>query len=164
MTASPAPRAARTAMLATMLAASACATSTIGNTDIKDTEENRQVLELVERYHRAIESLDADAVLELVSPDFYEDLGNGDEGDDYDYEGLAQSLHENFELTRTLRLDIRVDAVEIDDDAGTAYAELYFDIRAQNEYPSGLKWERTTDRTRLRLRREGDTWRIIAGL
>lgn len=140
----------------------ACATSTIGNTDIKDTDENREILALVERYHRAIESLDADAVLELVSPDFYEDLGNADDEDDYDYEALAESLHAEFERTRAMQLDIRVDDIEVEDD--TAYAELYFDLRAQAEYPSGLKWERSTDRTRLRFKREGDRWRIISGL
>lgn len=144
------------------LVAAGCATSTIGNTDIKDTEENREILEVVERYHRALESLDADAVLELVSPDYYEDLGNTDEADDYDYEGLARSLHEEFERTRTLRLDIRVDDISVEDDA--AHAELYYDIRAQNEYPSGLKWERTTDRTRLTFERVGDAWRIVSGL
>lgn len=150
-----------TVALSSLLAAS-CAHQTIGGTDIEDTEENREILGVVERYHRALESLDADAVLELVSADFYEDLGNADEEDDYDYEELARSLHAEFERTRALNLDLRVDQIEVEDD--TAYAELYFDIRAQNEYPSGLQWERQTDRTRIRLRKEGDAWRIISGL
>jgi len=141
---------------------SGCATSTIGNTSIKDTERNRKILEVVEQYHRALESLDADAVLELVSPDYYEDLGNTDDADDYDYEGLARSLHREFERTKTIRLDIRVDDIAVDKD--TAYAEVYYDIRAQNEYPSGLKWERTTDRTRLTFERVGEDWRIVSGL
>jgi len=154
---------ARRAVLAlSIVVGTSCATSTIGNTDIKDTDENREILQLVERYHQAFESLDADAVLELVSPDFYEDLGNANAQDDYDYEALARSLHEEFERTRAIQIEIRVDDIEVEEES--AYAELYFDLRAQNEYPSGLKWERTTDRTRLKFVREGDAWRIISGL
>lgn len=141
----------------------ACAHSKIPDTNIDDTEENREVLDLVERYHRAVEALDPDAVLSLVSRDFYEDNGNTDSSDDYDYYGLEEGLRDSFERTKRMQLVLRVDAVEVEED--DAFAELYYEFRAQNEYPSGLKWETGTDRTRLILvRAPGGDWKIRGGL
>jgi hypothetical protein len=150
-------------LLTTVSLLGACAHAKIPRTDIDDTEENRAILEIVEEYKRAVEALDTDAVLALVSPRFYEDNGNTDADDDYDFDGLRQGLAEDFKRTKALQLDVRVDAIEVEED-GAAFAELYYQIRAQNEYPSGLKWETNSDRTRLRFERADGKWLIVAGL
>ncbi len=142
----------------------ACAHDKIPLTNIDDTDENREILDVVKEYHKALESLDADAVLHLVSPRYFEDNGNLDAADDYDFEGLRKTLQEDFKRTRALKVNIRVDAIEVDDEADRAWAELYYQIHAQNEYPSGLKWETGSDRTRIRFERVGGKWFIIAGL
>jgi ketosteroid isomerase-like protein len=146
----------------TVLAWSACAHSTIGSTNIEDTEDNREILSLVEEYRRALEALDADAVLSMVSRAYFEDNGNSDAGDDYDYSQLADHLYQDFERTRTLRVNVRVEAIEVEEDE--AFAEVYYSLRAHNEYPSGAKWETAQDRTRLRFRREDGRWLIVSGL
>ncbi|MEQ8279142.1 MAG: hypothetical protein RMA76_17055 [Deltaproteobacteria bacterium] len=152
----------RWSILASFALLSACAHAKIPRTNIDDTEANREIIALVERYHEALESLDADAVLSMVSPRFYEDNGNTNDADDYDYNGLKMQLVEDFKRTRALQLDVRVDAVEVKE--SEAYAELYYRIRAQNEYPSGVKWETGSDRTRLRFERADGKWLIVAGL
>ena len=156
------PRSIMLSAALTVAALSACAHANIPGTEIEDTEENREILTLVEEYKQAVERLDADAVLALVSPRFYEDNGNTNEADDYDYNGLAKSLKESFERTRAMQLVLRIDAVEVED--ADAYAEVYYEIRAHNEYPSGMKWETETDRSRFRFERVDDKWLIIAGL
>jgi len=148
------------ALLLSLLAG--CAHSTIGDTEIKDTKENREILQVVREYRDALQSLDADAVLDLISPAYYESNANSSDDDDYDYRELAKTLHENFSRTRRIRVDVRVDMVEVDEDQ--AYAEVFYEIRAQNDYPSGLKWETRADRTRLRFRREDGRWLLTAGL
>jgi ketosteroid isomerase-like protein len=141
----------------------ACAHAKIPETNIDDTPENRAVLALVEDYQEAVEALDADAVLALVSPDFYEDNGNTDSSDDYGYEGLREALRESFDRTEAMQLILRVNAIEVEDDE--AFAELQYEFRAHNDYPSGMKWDTGTDRTRLRLRRSPDgEWRIVSGI
>ena len=150
------------AFFAAAVGAGACAHKTIPRTAIEDTEENREIYRLVQAYEQALESLDADAVLALVSPNFYENNGNTDDADDYDFYGLKDNLAEDFRRTRTLQLDLRVDAIEVKEDE--AFAELFYRIRAQNEYPSGLKWETGSDRTRLQLERIDGKWLIVAGL
>lgn len=149
-------------ILAPFVLLSACAHAKIPRTEIDDTEDNRAIIKLVEQYHEALESLDADAVLAMVSPRFYEDNGNTNDADDYDYDGLRNQLVEDFKRTKALHLDVRVDAIEVEE--SEAYAELYYRIRAQNEYPSGVKWETGSDRTRLRFERADGKWLIVAGL
>jgi hypothetical protein len=151
-------------LLLPSLMAGACAHGKIPLTNIDDTEENRAILDLVKEYHRALENLDAAAVLSLVSPRYYEDNGNTDARDDYDFAALRQSLEDDFKRTKALKLNIRVDAIEVDDEAASAWAELYYQIHANNEYPSGTKWESGSDRARIRFERIDGRWLIVAGL
>jgi hypothetical protein len=151
------------AVLAPLLLIGACAHTKIPKTEIDDTPENREILNLVEEYTRAIEHRDASALLAMVSPRFYEDNGNTDRSDDYDYNGLRAALPEDFQRTKAMQLQIRVDDIKVDDDS--AYAEVYYTYRAQNEYPSGLQWDTGSDRTRLRFEKQGDgKWLIVGGL
>lgn len=145
-----------------LTALSACAHANIPGTEIEDTDDNRKILSLVEEYKNAVERLDVAAVMALVSPRFYENNGNTDESDDYDYNGLASTLKENFERTKAMQLVLRIDDIQVEDNS--AYAEFYYEIRAHNDYPSGLKWETETDRSRLRFERVEDKWLIVAGL
>lgn len=140
----------------------ACAHSKIPLTNIDDTPENREILALVEEYHKAVERRDAEALLAMVSPRFYEDNGNSDRSDDYDYDGLKETLAQDFDRTKAMQIELRIDDIKVEDDS--AYAEVYYTYRAQNEYPSGLQWDTGSDRTRLRFERREGRWLIIAGL
>ena len=42
------------------------------------------------------------AVLALVSPRYYEDNGNTDRADDYDYNGLRTALPKDFSRTKAI--------------------------------------------------------------
>lgn len=153
---------------AALVFVTACAHDKIPNTNIDDTEENREVLSLVQSYRTAVESLDVEAVLALVSPNYFEDNGNTDDKDDYGFDGLKENLQTSFARTKAIQLLLRVDAIEVEDNK-VAFAELYYEYRAQVDYPSGLKWDTATDRTRLRLVRsipddKESAWRITAGL
>ena len=55
-----------------MLAFAACTPSMIPGTSVPDTGENRELLKQVELYRQAVERKDADAVLEMVSPSYYD--------------------------------------------------------------------------------------------
>ena len=142
----------------------ACAHDNIRGTQIEDTPENREIVDLVAAYHRAIEARDADAVLAMVSSRFFEDNGNTDREDDYNKDGLATTLRADFERTKALTLDIRVDEVEVDEEAGHADAFILFTVRGQAEFPAGNQWKTKTDRSRLRFAREGNKWLIISGI
>ena len=149
-------------LVALPLALAACAHSKIPNTNIDDTEENREILALVDSYHVALESRDADAVLALVSDEFYEDNGNTNRDDDYGKTQLAESLRSEFEKTEKLQLGLRVDDIVIDDDRAEAFVQ--YNLKARTDFPSGKKWKTSSDRARMTLVRTGGKWLIIAGL
>jgi ketosteroid isomerase-like protein len=141
----------------------ACAHGKIGGTQIEDTDENREILKLVERYHRAVESRDADAVLAMVSPRYFEDNGNSDESDDYGYANLATALKDDFDRTKTIHLEIRVDDVVVDE--STAHAFILYTVRGHADLPAGSRWKSTTDRARLTFEKQKDgQWLILSGL
>ena len=144
------------------LAVGGCAHQTIAGTTVEDSPENRAVIAVLEQYEKAMESLDADAVLALVATSYYETSGNTDASDDYDRRGLETSLREDFARTKAMTVDLRVEALEVE--AESAAAECFFEFRAQVEYPAGVRWETGTDRTRIRLAREGKAWKIVGGI
>lgn len=152
----------RFALICALAVSAACAHAKIGRTNIDDTPANREILNIVEEYQRAMERRDADAVLALVSPRYYEDNGNTDRADDYDFNGLRSSLGKDFNRTKAMQLEVRIDDIKVEKD--TAYAEVYYTYRAQNEYPSGLQWDTGSDRTRLRFERQDGRWLIVAGM
>jgi ketosteroid isomerase-like protein len=153
---------AKTAGFLIALLLAGCVHDNIPGTQIEDTPETRTIVELVDQYHQAVENLDAEAILAMVSPDFFEKNGNTKQDDDYGYDALAERLRANFRRTHRMKLDLRVDAIEVEEK--TAFAEIYYELRAQVEYPSGLQWESTADRTRLEFERAGDKWLILRGL
>jgi hypothetical protein len=141
---------------------SSCVHSKIAGTNIDDTPDNHEIWSILETYQKAMESRDAEAVIALVSPRYYEDNGNSDRADDYDFNGLRTALPKDFSRTKALQLELRVDDIQVDDDK--AFAEVYYTYRAQNEYPSGLQWDTGSDRTRFRFEKTNGKWLLIGGL
>ena len=149
-------------LAACALVSTACAHSKIPGTEIDDTDENQELLDVISAYTRAVESRDADAVLAMVSPRYFEDNGNTDRTDDYDYQGLADTLKADFEHTKTLQLEVRVDDIKVKDD--TAEAFILFNVRGHADLPSGALWKTLTDRARMRFERQGKKWLILSGI
>jgi ketosteroid isomerase-like protein len=139
-----------------------CAHQKIQDTQIDDTPENREILDLIRSYHRAIESRDADAVLAMVSHRYYEDNGNTDQSDDYNFAQLSDTLKQDFERTKAMQLELRVDDIVIEED--TAEAFIFYTVRGHAEFPAGTKWKTNTDRARITFTREDGAWKIISGL
>lgn len=152
----------RTLAVVSAFAMTACAHSKIPNTNIDDTDENREILAIVDAYHSAIENRDADAVLALVSDEFYEDNGNTDRDDDYGKNQLAESLRSEFEKTEQFQLGLKVDGIVVKDDRAEAFVQ--YNLRARTDYPSGKKWKTSSDRARMSLVRTNGKWLIVSGL
>ena len=144
------------------ISAIGCAHSKIPQTNIDDTPENREILEIVTTYKNAMESLDADAIISLVSPRYFENNGNTDRGDDYDYAQLREQLARDFDRTKRIQLLLRIDNIVVEEDK--AYAYIQFTYRAQSEYPAGMKWKTDSDKTRIEFENSDGKWLIIAGL
>ncbi|MEW5851118.1 MAG: nuclear transport factor 2 family protein [Myxococcota bacterium] len=139
-----------------------CKPTLIPNSDVESTPRNRELADVMENYRKALESKDVNAVLALVSTEYFEDNGTSDPSDDYNFEGLRQHLTEDLQRVQALRVSIRMRRVEVDGDR--AQVDYRFQTRALVSFPSQEQWITKTDDNRISLRREGGRWRIVAGL
>ncbi|NOY93950.1 MAG: hypothetical protein GXP55_22430 [Deltaproteobacteria bacterium] len=71
---------------------SGCATSTIPNTTVQDTAENRDILNFIEEYRHAVERRDVGKILAMASPRYLDDNGTPPGDDDIDFDRLREKL------------------------------------------------------------------------
>jgi hypothetical protein len=140
-----------------------CSQQYIPNTDVEDSEFNRQVIQFCEEYRRAVEQRKIGLLLQLAHPSYYEDGGNIDPTDDLDYAGLKVCLEEQFRETKAIRYEIRYRRV------GKGRREVItvdYTYSASYKIPTerGDIWRRTVADNRLELVAHGDTFRIVSGM
>lgn len=146
-----------------LLAASGCTPKRIPGTDIEDTPESRAILEVMEKYRRAVEARDASGVLALVADSFKDDGGTPSPEDDLDYQGLTERLPQAMARLEDVRLEMTVRKVEIDKSAGTA--------RAVYTYTTSFRMPGLTTRPQseseikeMFFKRVGEQWKITSGI
>lgn len=84
-----------------------CATTTIPNTTVADTAENREILGFMEEYRHAVEARDVGKILSMASPRYLDDNGTPGGDDDIDYDGLRDKLTRWAESVPDVRYEIR---------------------------------------------------------
>jgi hypothetical protein len=142
----------------------ACGPRYIAGTKVEATEEREEVAAVVEQYRRALEQRDTDAVRKLVSETYYENASTTeDPSDDYDAEGLVGVLGDLKRTVKAVKYEIKITAIEVLDEK---VASVDYEYKAQFLYTVGEqdRWGTSTDKNRLSFRREGETWKITAGL
>lgn len=130
---------------------------------IPDTTENREVLDILAHYRRAVVQKDFGSLKRLISSNYYDNAGTTDTtSDDYG----ADELPEIFELmaqnARDIRYDVLVKKVEVDHNQ--AYVDYQFDYAFQYAVADDVSWDAGVDVNRLQLVLEDGKWRIISGL
>lgn len=148
-----------------------CARQYIPNTDVEDSEDNREVVAFCETYRRAVEKRDAQAILKMVSPQYYEDGGNPDASDDMDYtqfkawltgDGIGED-GVTFQDATAIRHEIRYRRVVFE--ADRVMVDYTFSASFRIPTSTGDAWKRKVDDNRLELiRDENGEFKVIAGL
>jgi ketosteroid isomerase-like protein len=145
-----------------LLTLAGCAPKLIPGTDIRDTGDNRAVFEVVDEYVRAMNRRDPAAVLALVAPDYFDDAGTPEAGDDLDRGALEKTLTEDLRRLDTEKLAVTVRAIDVQGDA--AFAEIFYDNYYRVQTPAGPVPRRDTDVHRVRMKKLDGKWKIVAGL
>lgn len=157
---------ARVCVFGLVLAASsalfACTTKYIPNTDVADTEENRELIAFCEEYRRAVERKNIGALLKLASERYYEDGGNVDASDDIDLAGLEEYLSDRFQDASAIRYEIRYRDVSREDDR--IFVDYTYSASFRIPGVNGEEWKRRVEDNRLELVEEDGKLRIIAGM
>lgn len=147
-------RAAAVLAAVSVLGATGCAPRMIPNTQIRDTADNRAILEVVRRYKQAFEAMDVAAITALASTRYH------DAGDNITYETLAEDLEKDFRHVKRAQLDLAVKRVEVRGD--TAWVDYLY---STNLLIGGVEdeWHTHTDDERMVLVREDGRWRVTSG-
>jgi hypothetical protein len=144
-----------------VLTLAACARN-IPNTDIRDTEDNRAIIDVVDAYRKAFDTRNVDGVMALVSTTYYDDAGTLDASDDVDFINLPVVLKDTFARLSQVRLEFGITSIEVNGDKATA--ELFYDAKYRVSVGKSEVAKRDTDLQRLKFRKEGTAWKIVTGL
>ena len=144
-----------------VLTLAACARN-IPNTDIRDTADNRAIIDVVDAYRKAFDTRNVEGVMALVSTTYYDDSGTLDASDDVDYSNLPQILKDTFARLSQVRLEFGITSIEVNGDK--ASADLFYDAKYRVSAGKGEVAKRDTDLQRLKFRKEGSAWKIVTGL
>ncbi|MDI1429674.1 MULTISPECIES: hypothetical protein [Polyangium] len=139
-----------------------CATRYIPNTDVEDTDENRKIIAFCEKYRHAVEEKDLSVLYSFASPDYYEDGGNVDPGDDIDYAGLKAYLSGAFQDARAIRYEIRYRRISHED--GMFFVDYTYSASYRIPGTRGEEWRRKVEDNRLELVPYNNEFRIVGGM
>jgi hypothetical protein len=153
----------RVLLVVLALSALACSKAYIPNTDVEDTKENQDVIKFCEVYRHAMEDRNVAQLLKMMSPGYFEDAGNAKAEDDADYEKIREFLTTDFLHTMGIRYEIRYRRVTFTE---TKHIYVDYTYAAAWKIPGVEKeeWHHTVADNRLDLVRDGETYKILAGM
>lgn len=140
-----------------------CATQNIPNTHVKDTKENREVLEFVEQYRKAMESRDSTTLLSMASKYYFDDMGTTAGEDDVDFDGLRDGLARLRHDVLAARYQISYRGLsEVADNR--VWVDLLYTGWFKINTPEGPQWRRRLEPHRVVLSREDGRLKIVSGM
>lgn len=145
------------------LAALGCDHQNIPNTRVADTEENREVIDFVEKYRHAVEDRDVAGLLKMASQFYYDDMGTPGGEDDVDYDALKAGLGRLRTDVLAARYQISYRGLTYLDDQRMLVDLLYTGWFKVNT-PDGPQWKRRLEPHRIVVAREDGNLRIVSGM
>jgi len=149
--------------LAVLAQLAGCAHKPIPNTRVEDTEENREVIDFVEQYRKAVETRDAPVLLRMTSKMYFDDMGTPQGDDDVDYDALQVGLGRLQKELLDARYQISYRGVIYAPNQHVLVDMLYtgwFKV----ETPDGPQWRRRLEPHRMVLAREDGHYKIVSGM
>lgn len=153
----------RFACLALWLSLAGCNKQFIPNTDVEETDGNREVIEFCEKYRHAVEYRNVGQLLEFAHQSYYEDGGTIDTSDDIDYAGLKDYLEGRFKETRGIRYEIRYRNIS-PGRKDVIFVDFTYSASYKIPSPDGDAWRRRVADNRLELVRDKDSFKILSGM
>jgi len=145
--------------LATLLA---CSHNVIPGTNVPDDPQNRAVLQVLASYKQAMEARDANALLSLAAPGYFDRGDPSRPTDPHDLEGLRKSVPRDFTGVRALKLDIDIRNLKVDGER--AQVDYFGVMRYAVAVPNGEKWFTESDDQRMKFVKVDGDWKISSGL
>ena len=145
-----------------LFAVGGCTKKFIPNTEIEDTDENREIVSFCERYRHAVEDMNVGLLMSLAAPRYFYNNSTPSGDDDFDRNGLEEILASKFKSVKAMRYEIRYR--NIFESHGMIYVEYTFNMSFQYEVKEKSKWANRTADNRLELERVDDGFLIVSGM
>src|SRR4051812_41857694 len=99
----------RLLLIAAIISSGACAhqVTYVAGTRVPYSDMNKSVLDTCEEYRLAVERGDADALMLMAHPQYWEDSGTPSGSDDYGFEGLRNVLLQRLHKASDIRYSVR---------------------------------------------------------
>ncbi len=110
------------ALLVLAALATGCSVRKIPGTEIEDNDDTRVILSVMEEYRKAVETKNAQTIVDLSDQSFKDDGGSAAPDDDLEYSQLFTVLPARLGKFEEIRLEIAVRKITIDRELGTAAA------------------------------------------
>ena len=140
-----------------------CTHNKIPNTEVEDTEENKEIVMFMEKYRRAVEMRDVPALMSMASREYYDDMGTPTGEDDVDYQALVAGLERMKKEVSDSRYQISYRLLTY-----TARDHILVDMLYTGwfkvETPDGSQWQRRLEPHRVVLARLGGGYKIVSGM
>lgn len=131
--------------------------------EIPDNTVNRQVLDVLVHYRKAVVQKDFGALKRLISEEYYDNAGTTDTTED-DYS--AEHLNKVFEMmakhAKEIKYNVLVQNVGVQKDR--AFIDYKYDYAYQYAVGDEVAWDAGVEINRLELIEEDGRWRIVSGL
>ncbi|MCA9689457.1 MAG: hypothetical protein R3A51_14840 [Nannocystaceae bacterium] len=142
----------------------------IPGTEIPDTEENRELLQTLERFRTAFVRQDAATILATAHETYYDEAGTDDPADDIVYEELGKTLRMRLNQIESIRFTMEYLRVYVHEQRATVevWMDASFRMKAvldeEGNERLGARFARKQDFARFELIREGESWLITKGI
>jgi hypothetical protein len=134
----------------------------IPGTKVPATPENQAIVDVCERYRRALEARDQLTLMALASPNYWEDSGTPKPDDDYGYEGLKKVISDRLARLKSVRYDLEYRNVDVH--GNHAEVEVYIDASYQLATSGADQYKHFTEYNRLELEKTGNRWLFTRGM
>lgn len=131
-------------------------------TNIPKSSENDEIIQVVVKYQKAFEQRDLELLLDMASPDYYEDRGTLDQSDDYGLTELRTELSQRFSNIDQMRYTVKIKDIKVEGDS--AYVDFHYSLLFQFKVGEVSRWNQSQDEGRLELKKVDGAWKVRSGL
>ena len=155
----------------------ACSPKMIKGTNIEETPDSKEILNVFAHYLKGFKEQNPDIYLEYVSKNYYDTNGTDEANDDVDYDKLIEIL--NSDIYHSLE-KVSMTAIVKDlffNDAGNKAELIYFyEVRfkmkssvpptEENAFtqPDGMTNHKLSENNKMKFIKEDGKWKIVSGL
>jgi len=136
----------------------------IEGTSIKDTDVNRELYEIMQKYNKYLEAKDIDGIMSLVSKRYYDNSGTIDNTDDFGYSQLKNILKKRFSQTKEIFQTINIRKIIYLKSDDKYYVTYEYNAKFLMNIDGNSEWHKKSDINQMIFKKENDSFKIIKGL